>query len=65
MRPLLVVLALGAVVPATEKTASQPAVRAGVDVLAGEEFARLKGRHVGLVTNHTGRAAPDGTRRIR
>ncbi|HEU4785962.1 MAG TPA: exo-beta-N-acetylmuramidase NamZ domain-containing protein, partial [Gemmatimonadaceae bacterium] len=28
----------------------------GIDVLRAESFARLKGRHVGLVTNHTGRA---------
>jgi uncharacterized protein YbbC (DUF1343 family) len=36
------------------------AARAGIDVLAAEGFARLKGRRIGLVTNHTGRAA-DGT----
>jgi uncharacterized protein YbbC (DUF1343 family)/CubicO group peptidase (beta-lactamase class C family) len=35
-------------------------VSTGIDVLAKEKFARLKGRKVGLVTNHTGRAA-DGT----
>ena len=35
----------------------RPAVKTGIDVLAGEGFARLKGRKVGLVTNHTGRAA--------
>jgi uncharacterized protein YbbC (DUF1343 family)/CubicO group peptidase (beta-lactamase class C family) len=29
-------------------------VRTGLDVLAREGFARLKGRRVGLVTNHTG-----------
>jgi uncharacterized protein YbbC (DUF1343 family) len=34
--------------------------RTGIDVLANEKFARLKGRKIGLVTNHTGRAA-DGT----
>lgn len=28
--------------------------RTGIDVLAAEGFARLKGRRVGLVTNHTG-----------
>jgi uncharacterized protein YbbC (DUF1343 family) len=32
----------------------------GIDVLRAEGFARLKGRRVGLVTNHTGRAV-DGT----
>jgi uncharacterized protein YbbC (DUF1343 family)/CubicO group peptidase (beta-lactamase class C family) len=30
-------------------------VRSGIDVLEAEKFARLKGRHLGLVTNHTGR----------
>jgi uncharacterized protein YbbC (DUF1343 family)/CubicO group peptidase (beta-lactamase class C family) len=30
-------------------------VLTGIDVLEREHFARLKGRHVGLVTNHTGR----------
>jgi uncharacterized protein YbbC (DUF1343 family) len=29
-------------------------VLTGIDVLVQENFARLKGRHVGLVTNHTG-----------
>ena len=32
----------------------------GIDVLRAESFARLRGRRIGLVTNHTGRAA-DGT----
>jgi uncharacterized protein YbbC (DUF1343 family)/CubicO group peptidase (beta-lactamase class C family) len=32
------------------------AVLTGIDVLAREGFARLKGKKVGLVTNHTGRA---------
>src|SRR5262249_50870850 len=30
-------------------------VAAGIDVLVREKFGRLKGRNVGLVTNHTGR----------
>jgi len=38
-------------------------VLTGIDVLVEEKFARLKGRKVGLVTNHTGRAA-DGTATI-
>ncbi|HEY8503610.1 MAG TPA: exo-beta-N-acetylmuramidase NamZ domain-containing protein, partial [Gemmataceae bacterium] len=33
----------------------QRVVLTGIDVLAREDFARLKGRKVGLVTNHTGR----------
>ena len=40
-------------------TPRQPPITApvstGIDVLAAEQFARLKGRRVGLVTNHTGR----------
>jgi uncharacterized protein YbbC (DUF1343 family)/CubicO group peptidase (beta-lactamase class C family) len=36
------------------------AVLTGIDVLRAEGFARLQGRKIGLVTNHTGRAA-DGT----
>ena len=31
------------------------AVRCGIDVLEAEKFERLKGRNLGLVTNHTGR----------
>jgi uncharacterized protein YbbC (DUF1343 family)/CubicO group peptidase (beta-lactamase class C family) len=34
----------------------RPPVLAGIDVLRAEGFARLAGRRVGLVTNHTGRA---------
>ena len=29
-------------------------VQTGLDVLEAEKFARLKGKHVGLITNHTG-----------
>jgi uncharacterized protein YbbC (DUF1343 family) len=35
-------------------TAGPPPVRPGIDVLVAENFARLKGRRIGLVTNHTG-----------
>jgi uncharacterized protein YbbC (DUF1343 family) len=41
----------------------RPPVLCGIDVLAREQFARLKGQRVGLVTNHTGRTA-DGTSTI-
>ncbi len=37
------------------KKAPLSSVLTGVDVLVREKFARLKGRRVGLVTNHTGR----------
>jgi len=33
----------------------------GIDVLRAEGFARLKGRHIGLVTNQTGRARDGST----
>ncbi len=36
--------------------ASEVPVLTGIDVLAAEGFARLRGKHVGLVTNHTGRS---------
>jgi uncharacterized protein YbbC (DUF1343 family)/CubicO group peptidase (beta-lactamase class C family) len=32
-------------------------VKCGIDVLASRDFAPLKGRRVGLVTNHTGKSA--------
>jgi uncharacterized protein YbbC (DUF1343 family)/CubicO group peptidase (beta-lactamase class C family) len=40
-----------------------PPVMTGLDVLRAEGFARLKGKNVGLVTNHTG-IARDGTTTI-
>ena len=42
-----------------ERLALQPRrdpVLAGIDVLAAENFARLRGKRVGLLTNHTGRS---------
>jgi hypothetical protein len=53
---------------AASATAPVPAAPAspvltGIDVLRAEGFARLKGRRVGLVTNHTG-IARDGTTTI-
>jgi uncharacterized protein YbbC (DUF1343 family)/CubicO group peptidase (beta-lactamase class C family) len=45
------------------RTAPRPAggVMTGIDVLRAEGFARLQGRRVGLVTNHTGRARDGAT----
>jgi uncharacterized protein YbbC (DUF1343 family)/CubicO group peptidase (beta-lactamase class C family) len=40
-----------------------PMVRTGIDVLAREQFQRLRGKRVALVTNHTGRDA-NGTSTI-
>jgi uncharacterized protein YbbC (DUF1343 family)/CubicO group peptidase (beta-lactamase class C family) len=41
-------------------TSPNTPVVTGIDVLRAESFVRLRGRRIGLVTNHTGRAA-DGT----
>jgi uncharacterized protein YbbC (DUF1343 family) len=49
------VLALAAAAPAQ--------VRTGIDVLAADGCALLRGRQVGLITNHTGRTA-DGRRTV-
>jgi uncharacterized protein YbbC (DUF1343 family) len=38
----------------TSHTGHVGRVQPGLDVLEGERFAPLKGRHVGLITNHTG-----------
>jgi CubicO group peptidase (beta-lactamase class C family) len=46
--------------PAAAPGTDRPPVATGIDVLRAENFARLTGRNVGLVTNHTGRAS-DGT----
>ena len=40
---------------------SRAPVLTGIDVLRGEGFARLRGRRVGLLTNHTGRARDGAT----
>jgi len=38
------------------KQAASPQVLSGIDVLARDGFAQLRGKKVGLVTNHTGRS---------
>ena len=53
-------LALAALV---SLTAAPAQTLTGVDVLAAEECAALRGRKVGLITNHTGRTA-DGRRTV-
>jgi uncharacterized protein YbbC (DUF1343 family) len=41
--------------PFTKKGARRPGrVQSGLDVLAAEKFAPLRGLHIGLITNHTG-----------
>ena len=42
---------------APERPGRRPAVVAGIDVLASESFARLRGKRVGLLTNQTGRSS--------
>ena len=49
--------------PPPTAPAPRPAVLTGIDVLARDQFQAIKGRKVGLVTNHTGRSA-DGTQTI-
>jgi uncharacterized protein YbbC (DUF1343 family)/CubicO group peptidase (beta-lactamase class C family) len=46
-----------------QRSAVQLNTRTGLDVLAAEGFATLKGRRVGLITNHTG-ISRDGKRNI-
>jgi uncharacterized protein YbbC (DUF1343 family)/CubicO group peptidase (beta-lactamase class C family) len=52
-----------AAAPASAMTPSRVAVQTGIDVLRAEGFARLNGRHVGLLTNQSGRAS-DGSSTI-
>ncbi len=42
-------------------TRSSPAVSSGIDVLRADGFAALRGRRVGLLTNHTGRSRDGST----
>src|SRR5580692_7898703 len=52
---LLVLLALCNSSPAAVKKSRRPGrVQTGIDVLEAEKFAPLRGKHVGLITNHTG-----------
>src|SRR5581483_8773900 len=52
------------VAAAAESTVERPvphAVATGLDVLASQEFAPLRGRRVGLVTNQTGQSRDGST----
>src|SRR5258708_4968501 len=56
---LTIFVALFAIGPrpvfAARKHSSRPArVQTGLDVLEAEKFAPLRGKHIGLITNHTG-----------
>jgi uncharacterized protein YbbC (DUF1343 family)/CubicO group peptidase (beta-lactamase class C family) len=56
--------ASGTLPASPEATASRPArlpVLSGIDVLRAEGFSLLRGKRVGLVTNHTGRARDGAT----
>ncbi|MDQ3170776.1 MAG: DUF1343 domain-containing protein [Acidobacteriota bacterium] len=49
------------VAPAPAPAPSTQHVLTGLDVLAANNFAELKGRRVGLITNHTGRSRDGAT----
>jgi uncharacterized protein YbbC (DUF1343 family)/CubicO group peptidase (beta-lactamase class C family) len=48
-------------VPATEPSRQRANVLTGIDILVHERFQRLRGRRIGLVTNHTGRDSASRT----
>ncbi len=50
----------GAAGPVPRPAAAAPTLT-GIDVLRAKEFAALRGKHIGLVTNHTGRARDGAT----
>ena len=50
----------GAATPAPPRVRTPP-VQSGLDVLRAEGFAPLRGKRIGLVTNHTGRARDGAT----
>ena len=47
---------IGTLVAQAVGVTNHPTVRNGIDVLADNDFKALAGRHIGLITNHTGRA---------
>ncbi len=60
LRSQVATLAAGALLTPSARPQVTPALPrqetlTGIDVLVKEKFARLKGRRIGLVTNHTGR----------
>ncbi len=44
---------------ASKRSGHAARVQTGLDVLAAEKFAPLRGKHIGLITNHTGVDAQD------
>src|SRR3984957_852407 len=55
MLSLAVMLALSIPAHAATKKSGRPGrVQAGIDILEAEKFAPLRGKHIGLITNHTG-----------
>jgi uncharacterized protein YbbC (DUF1343 family)/CubicO group peptidase (beta-lactamase class C family) len=60
LRGRVATVAASALKQPVSKTAATPTL-AGIDVLRAEGFARLKGRRIGLITNHTGRARDGAT----
>src|SRR5438552_6467273 len=54
----IVLAALAAIGPASfaagKRSGRVARVQTGLDILAAQKFAPLRGKHVGLITNHTG-----------
>ena len=55
LRAEVATLAAAAIVDQPQPEATEPVVDCGIDVLIRQNFATLRGKRVGLVTNHTGR----------
>src|SRR5437773_11672164 len=57
-RSTVVLAALAAIGPASSAAGKRSGrvarVQTGLDILAAQKFAPLRGKHVGLITNHTG-----------
>jgi uncharacterized protein YbbC (DUF1343 family) len=53
--------AVAMLLPIAPAAGQRPAARTGIDVLARDGFTALRGRQVGLITNHTGVAADGAT----
>ena len=61
LRAEVATLAAAAIVDRPPAEATEPGVDCGIDVLIRQNFATLRGKRVGLVTNHTGRTRAGAT----
>lgn len=57
MRSLIIIALLNLATLLSPAAAAEHQVQPGIDVLAGRHFDLLRGKRVGLITNHTGRTA--------